>query len=405
MHLNIPVPLRTTLLLTCATFALSACALLPDSGPSAAGVVASAKPGKSALRDIRVIDVTDAAIEQIAALHPHKTFADVLGDGLPHATVIGLGDTLDISIWEAPPSVLFGTVSAGGMAPSATRGMGGGLVTRSPGIPEQMVDGTGQISIPFVGKVNALGKTPMQIASEIERRLQGKAHLPQVVVRRLENSTANVTVVGNVVNSKRVPLTPMGERLLDVLALAGGTKEPIGKITTQITRGAQIVAMPLESVIGDPRQNIRLAPNDVLTLLYLPYSFTALGAVGKSSDVTFESTGMTLAQALGRIGGLDDQRSDPKGVFIFRMERTVAPERDAVMSTPRNDTPMVPVIYRINLRDPASLFLAQRFEIQNRDVLFVSNSPTTDLQKFLGLLSQAAFSITGLGSVVDTSSN
>lgn len=405
MHLNIPVPLRTTLLLTCATFALSACALLPDSGPSAAGVVASAKPGKSALRDIRVIDVTDAAIEQIAALHPHKTFADVLGDGLPQATVVGLGDTLDISIWEAPPSVLFGTVSAGGMAPSATRGMGGGLVTRSPGIPEQMVDGTGQISIPFVGKVNALGKTPMQIASEIERRLQGKAHLPQVVVRRLENSTANVTVVGNVVNSKRVPLTPMGERLLDVLALAGGTKEPIGKITTQITRGAQIVAMPLESVIGDPRQNIRLAPNDVLTLLYLPYSFTALGAVGKSSEVTFESTGMTLAQALGRIGGLDDQRSDPKGVFIFRMERTVAPERDAVMSTPRNDTPMVPVIYRINLRDPASLFLAQRFEIQNRDVLFVSNSPTTDLQKFLGLLSQAAFSITGLGSVVDTSSN
>lgn len=405
MHLNIPVPLRTTLLLTCATLALSACALLPDSGPSAAGVVASAKPGKSALRDIRVIDVTDAAIEQIAALHPHKTFADVLGDGLPQATVIGLGDTLDISIWEAPPSVLFGTVSAGGMAPSATRGMGGGLVTRSPGIPEQMVDDTGQISIPFVGKVNALGKTPMQIASEIERRLQGKAHLPQVVVRRLENSTANVTVVGNVVNSKRVPLTPMGERLLDVLALAGGTKEPIGKITTQITRGAQIVAMPLESVIGDPRQNIRLAPNDVLTLLYLPYSFTALGAVGKSSEVTFESTGMTLAQALGRIGGLDDQRSDPKGVFIFRMERTVAPERDAVMSNPRNDTPMVPVIYRINLRDPASLFLAQRFEIQNRDVLFVSNSPTTDLQKFLGLLSQAAFSITGLGSVVDTSSN
>lgn len=406
MHLNIPMPLKMTLLLTCATLALSGCALLPDSGPSAAGVLASTKPGKSALSNIRVIDITDAAIEQVATLHPHNTFADTLGEGLPQATVVGLGDTLDISIWEAPPSVLFGSVSAGGLTSTATRGMqGAGLVTRSPGIPEQMVDDTGQISIPFVGKVNALGKTPMQIASEIERRLQGKAHLPQVVVRRLENSTANVTVVGNVVNSKRVPLTPMGERLLDVLAIAGGTKEPIGKITTQITRGAQIVAMPLETVIGDPRQNIRLAPNDVLTLLYLPYSFTALGAVGKSSEVSFESTGMTLAQALGRIGGLDDQRSDPKGVFIFRMERTAAPERDAVMSTPRNETAMVPVIYRINLRDPASLFLAQRFEVQNRDVLFVSNSPTTDLQKFLGLLSQAAFSITGLGSVVDSSSN
>jgi polysaccharide biosynthesis/export protein len=154
-------------------------------------------------------------------------------------------------------------------------------------------------------------------------------------------------------------------------------------------------------VIRDPRQNIRLAADDVVTLLFQPYSFTALGAVGNNAEVPFEGTGLTLAQALGRIGGLQDQRSDPKGVFIFRMEYAEAAASNGTLSTPRTDVAMVPVIYRVDMKDPAALFLAQRFEIRNRDVIYVSNSPTADFQKFLGLLSQAAFSVTGIGSLVN----
>jgi polysaccharide export outer membrane protein len=389
---------RAALLLAGTAAALSGCAL-PRSGPNTSRIENAGVPGKSALSNIRVVDITPATVQAIAALHPRSSFIKELGEGQAYGTVIGIGDTLDISIWEAPPTVLFGAVSGGGLATGASDA-GSGLATRSPGIPEQVVDTSGQISVPFVGRVQASGRVPTQIAAEIERRLKGKAHSPQVVVRRIANATANVTVVGDVVSSRRVPLTPTGERLLDALAMAGGTKEPIGKVTLQITRGGQVVSMPLETVIRDPAQNVRLAPNDVVTLLYMPYSFTALGAVGKSADIAFESTGMTLAQALGRIGGLDDQRSNPKGVFIFRMEHATPNVTGGVVSTPTGVAGLTPVIYRIDLRDPGSLFIAQRFEIQNRDVLFVSNAPTTDLQKFLSLLSQAAFSLTGLGNVV-----
>jgi polysaccharide export outer membrane protein len=176
--------------------------------------------------------------------------------------------------------------------------------------------------------------------------------------------------------------------------------DDLGKVTVQVTRGPRVVSVPLETVIRDPRQNIRLAPDDVITFLYQPYSFSALGAVGKNAEVPFEGTGLSLAQALGRIGGLEDQRSDPKGVFIFRMEYADAVENTGTPSAPRTDVAMAPVIYRVDLRDPAALFHAQRFEIRNRDVLYVSNSPVSDFQKFLGLLSQAAFSVTGLGPVV-----
>ena len=381
---------KSTVVLLAIFLGLSACAA-PSAGPSAARVMNSPALGNLASANVRVIDLTDAAIQRAESLHRKESLLDQLGDVAPYSTIIGRGDVLAVSIWEAPPAVLYGVTSD----------IGTGTATRAPGIPEQVVDTSGQISVPFVGSVNAAGRSPSQIAAEIETRLRGKAHMPQVVVRRTENSTANVTVVGDVTTSGRMPLTPKGERLLDALASAGGTRQPIGKVMVQITRGSEVASASLETVIRDPRQNVRLAADDVITLLFQPYSFTALGAVGSNAEISFEGTGLTLAQALGRIGGLQDQRSDPKGVFIFRMEYAEAVDRNGSMSSTSNEVAMVPVIYRADMKDPATLFLAQRFEIRNRDVLFVSNSPTTDFQKFLGLLSQAAFSLTGINAVVN----
>ncbi len=381
---------KSTVALLAIFLGLSACAA-PSAGPSAARVMNSPALGNLASANVRVIDLTDAAIQRAESLHRKESLLDQLGDVAPYSAIIGRGDVLAVSIWEAPPAVLYGVTSD----------IGTGTATRAPGIPEQVVDTSGQISVPFVGSVNAAGRSPSQIAAEIETRLRGKAHMPQVVVRRTENSTANVTVVGDVTTSGRMPLTPKGERLLDALASAGGTRQPIGKVMVQITRGSEVASASLETVIRDPRQNVRLAADDVITLLFQPYSFTALGAVGSNAEISFEGTGLTLAQALGRIGGLQDQRSDPKGVFIFRMEYAEAVDRNGSMSSTSNEVAMVPVIYRADMKDPATLFLAQRFEIRNRDVLFVSNSPTTDFQKFLGLLSQAAFSLTGINAVVN----
>ena len=68
--------------------------------------------------------------------------------------------------------------------------------------------------------------------------------------------------------------------------------------------------MPMSAVIGDPRQNVVLRSGDIVTALYQPYSFTALGSASKSQELNFEATGITLAQAMGRIGGLQDGRRE-----------------------------------------------------------------------------------------------
>ena len=259
-------------------------------------------------------------------------------------------------------------------------------------LPDKTVDADGTISVPFAGQIKAAGRTPGQLQRDIAGRLKGIAHDPQVLVKLSQNVTSYVTVVGDVASSTRMPLSPRGERLLDALASAGGVKQSVDKVTLQVTRGDTVASLPLQTVIREPRQNVPLRAGDVVTALYQPYSFTALGATGKNQEIDFEAQGISLAQALARAGGLQDNRSDAQGVFIFRLEDAAAlpwpmkPVRTTIDGK-------VPVVYRVNLRDPNAFFAAQNFMMENKDLLYVANAPVAELQKFLNVIFSVAYPI------------
>ena len=161
-------------------------------------------------------------------------------------------------------------------------------------------------------------------------------------------------------------------------------------MTIQLTRGENVFAMPLDSIIRDPKQNVMLSRGDVVTAMFQPLSFSALGATGKNEEINFEAQGISLAQALARTGGLRDERSDPQGVFIFRFEpaNALAWPKQPLMTTADGK---VAVIYRIDLRDPASFFVAQTFQMNHKDLLYVSNAPVAELQKFLNVVFSVAY--------------
>jgi polysaccharide export outer membrane protein len=379
---------------------LSACAIMPSSGPSARSVNKFEDQSEAGAA-IKVIDVTDAVARGILASRHQALFSEDLGDGQPIGSVIGRGDVLDIAIWEAPPAALFG--GGGGdarLAGASASSTSSSSTARGTSLPEQMVDSDGQIMIPFVGSIQAADRTPQDIAREITARLRGKAHQPQTIVRLVRNAAANVTVVGDVASSARIPLTARGERVLDVLASAGGVKQPVGKTTIQITRGTKVSALPLETVIRDPRQNVRLRPDDVMTVLFQPFSFTALGATGRNDELAFEATGLTLAQALGRVSGLQDARADVKGVFIFRFEDPEALDPATRATARLTPDGKVPVIYRINMKDPATFFIAQSFPIRDKDVLYVSNAPLADIQKFVNVIYSTLLPVATTGAAL-----
>jgi polysaccharide export outer membrane protein len=351
-------------------------------GPSTGRIM---RAGQANAYGAVLLDVDERIATKLDDASRPASFADVLGEGQPYGTMIGAGDTLQITIYEAPPAVLFG---AGALD---TGSLAAGAQQRASALPTLQVSSAGTIDVPFAGTIRAAGRTPEEVSRAIIGRLAGKAHSPQVVVNIAENPTSAVTIVGEVTKSTRMPLTPKGERLLDALAASGGSREAVDKVSVQITRGNSVVGMPLESVIRDPRQNVFLRPGDIVTAYFQSRSFTVLGAAGKNEEVKFEAQGITLAQALGRIGGIRDDRANPHGVFIFRFAEPAMVDPVKAASVRHTPEGKIPVIYRIDLRDPVTFFAAQHFMMRDHDVVFVTSAPSADLQKFVNIIGAAVY--------------
>jgi len=351
---------------------LSGCAL-SNSGPSRSEILESSDSER--LNGIQIVDVNDKVVRTLVESEQQGKFDDLFPGHGSNKYGIGPGDLIEITIWEAPPAMLFGGRNATTI---------GATSTSSVTLPPQIVDSDGSIVIPFAGRVIVKGHTLKEIENFIVKKLQGKANQPQILVRIVQNNTSTVTVVGEVNTSMMMPLTPKGEHLLDAIAAGGGVKKDVDRTAVQITRGNVTGMMPLGSVIRDPKQNILLAPGDIVTAVYQPQAFSILGQTGKNEEIPFEAQGISLAQALARSGGLNENLADASGIFVFRFEdvNTFNSFGNTVASA--NGT--VPAVYSVDLKDPASFFVTQNFPIRNHDVIYIATSEGRQAEKFLRLL-------------------
>jgi polysaccharide biosynthesis/export protein len=333
------------------------------------------------LKGVQFVNVDKEIANRLLSKRKQNVFPESFVNSAKSAYVLGAGDVISVTLWEAPPAMLFAAAVSG----IANNGFAGQTTT----FPEQMISSDGKINIPFAGTISVAGKTPQQVERSIVNSLQDKANQPQVLVKVVANNTASVTVVGEVSASARIPLTARGERLLDAIAAAGGVRQPVDKTTIQLSRANKLQTIALETIINNPSQNIVLQPGDVITAIIQPLTFTVLGAISKNQEIHYESVGISLAQALARAGGLDDQRSDARAVFVFRFE-----EADALnWATPPMLTAQgkVPVVYQINMSDPANFFVAQNFPVADKDVMYVSDASSVQLQKFTTMLFQSLY--------------
>ena len=313
---------------------LTGCTSLGSAGPSSGQVRQIAGQDYKGAQ-VALVDLDPQTRNRIAAAEQARSLARAFGDSGVGAGLIGAGDMLDIALWEAPPAVLFGN---GAVIP----GLDPGAQNRS--VVQQVVAASGMVTVPFAGAIRVAGRTPEEVEQAIVARLAGRANDPQVSVRLTQNVSRSVTVLGDVSTSRHVPLGPRGERLLDIIAAAGGSRQPVHQTTVQVSRAGQSASMSLDAIIADPLQNIRMSPEDVVTVLHQPYSFIALGAVARSAEIPFEGRGISLAQALARVGGLRDDKANIRGVFIFRLEEPAALTAETQGQVPATADGRVPVL-------------------------------------------------------------
>lgn len=385
-----PIARRSLLRAGATTAVLSAAGcnnFIPSSGPRIEGImrpaaVQSGDPGTATAPAMRyaVLTLDSAIVAGSEGDRPNTLFSAGLQDRAAAEIRFGVGDILSVTIFE--------TQSGGLFIPADSGARPGNFIT----LPQQQVGRSGMVTIPFAGAVRAAGQSSGELEKVIAGRLRQRALEPQVIVTLVERRSAAVSVVGDVDQSLRFSLDPGGERLLGAIARAGGTRFAPHETLVTLQRGGVSEAAILADIVEDPRLNVQLAPDDTIIVARQQRYFLALGAVGQTASITqlnrrfpFEDRRLSLGDAIARAGGLQDDRANPSAVFLFRFEKRAALARLGV-ATAEFPTEEVPTVYRADLLNPTSMFLVQRFPMRHNDLIFVSNSPSTDLLKFMQVI-------------------
>src|ERR1700722_12171419 len=217
--------------------ALAGCGTLPTAGPTASQVLDQETQNNEAR--FAVIDVDQRVVAtQLAA--PQTNFHSRFPlHGAPPEPRIGIGGRPVVSIWEAASGGLFSAAPGDQLAPGS----------HSVVLPEQMVGRDGAISVPFAGRIPVAGRLPVEVQRSIERRLSGKAIDPQAIVSVTHSVNNTATVTGEVVKGERLPLSLKGDRLLDLIAMAGGAKTPVYETSIRLSRGRITATIPMEALV------------------------------------------------------------------------------------------------------------------------------------------------------------
>jgi polysaccharide export outer membrane protein len=288
--------------------------------------------------------------------------------------MIAAGDILAVSVFEA---------GSGGLVerPPEVATAGGGQPLF---FPRMAVDSRGVVSIPFAGDVRVAGLTPRAAADAVRRAFARRAVDPQVTVAVVESPANSVAVIGEVRSAGRFPLIANGDRLLDVIALAGGVTKPIYDVDVVVARGERMAQTRFSELLRDAPDNIRLAPHDQIRLIFRPRKYATVGALGRNTQYPIEDETVTLAAAVSRAGGVDFTTGDGGTVLVFRFERPVVASALGVTQPPSPRG--VPIIYKVNLRSPDGYLVANSFLIQADDLIYVPRAGIVEARQFLEIV-------------------
>lgn len=302
--------------------------------------------------DVAVVQITP----ELVALNRSKAQPTVPQELLayrPESYQISPGDTIQVTVWDHP-ELTTGTGSEGG---------GGRLVHP---------DGT--FYYPYVGTLNVEGMKIEELRSVITGKLAHYLQTPQVDVN-VVGYGSRVTLQGAFVNTTPQDITTVPLTVSQAVGTAVIDVDQADLSGLVLTREGKNYTINLDEMNRDldTAPPIYLKPGD---RLYLPFNdrkeVYVLGEVRNPQAITFKTSGLTLTQALGRSGGLDPVTANNDAVYVIR-------GMDRVEQEPAT-------VFQLDASSPAAFALADEFEIQPGDVVYVGAAGVTQWNRFLSQL-------------------
>lgn len=314
--------------------------------------ITSTSAGKNPALPYRMIDLDPDTIADYSRKAPPPATSTVSKTG---STAIQLipGDVMKVMISDSAEGGVFAPLAAGGTVFDNVR-----------------VSSDGTISLPYAGTINVRGFTLTQVDTAVRKKLKGAAATdPQVHSEMVGDLSGSVLVAGAVkapgrFSSLQGPLT-----ILDAVNMAGGPVLEPHLINVVVRNGKKVYSINYDDVLSG--KNRQVSPRSEIILERARQRFVAMGSVKDPGLKDLPSRNPSLLEVLGSVGGLDEQKADPQGVFVFRINQEPEPGQPAAE------------VFRLDMRKPESIFLARAFQVYPEDAVYVTNAPVYEWQKII----------------------
>lgn len=343
-------------LLVMSTLLAGCGSILSGSGPYSSSIT-SESAGKDPNLPYKLIDLTPVSVGEYSRKAPPPPSARVSKTGTTAIQLVP-GDVIKVMISDSAEGGVFAPLSGGGTSFENVR-----------------VAADGTISLPYAGTVNVRGFTLTQVDNTIKKKLKGSvATDPQVHSEMVGDLSGSVLVAGAVrtpgrFSSLQGPLT-----ILDAVNMAGGPVLEPHLINVVVRNGKQSYSINYDDVLSG--KNRQVSPRSEIILERARQRFVAMGSVKDPGLKDLPSRNPSLLEVLGSVGGLDEAKADPQGVFVFRIN----PEPEEGQPTAE--------VFRLDMRKPEAIFLARAFQVFPDDAVYVTNAPIYEWQKIISPIVQ-----------------
>jgi len=346
---------------------LSGCgSILSGAGPSLHAVTWT-----TADDQYKVVDLSAETILPYMRAPDSQPVRTVSATKIPDIKLIP-GDVLRIMIADSTQEgALFAPLAAGGTVFDKVR-----------------VDAKGMISLPYAGHLKVGRHTPTDVEDLIKKKLHRVTTDPQVHVELVADLSGSVLVAGAVKTPGRFSALQGPLTLLDAINQAGGPLYEPHLIRVTVRDGTdEAKTFNYEELLNGKNQLVM--PNSEIILERDRKRFVAMGAVTQPGLHDLPSSNPSLLEVLGVAGGLREDSADPSGVFVFRLNEPVERNPDSKKVDSEDEQKKnTATVFRLNMKDPASVFLAREFLVQPEDAIYVTNAAVYEWQKIISPIVQ-----------------
>lgn len=349
----------------------SGCTIIPGSHMDGVGPKTSTL--EQDLSNVNVAVIDSSLISQLnSSQKPHfqaKTNKAVSTSKYEY--VLGIGDVLSIGVWDHPELTI----------PAA--------VQRTAEFDGFRIQADGTLTYAYAANIPAAGKTIKQLHNLLVAKLSKVIEKPQLDLKVVGFRSQRAYVTGEVNKPGALPITEIPLTLIDALNNAGGLSARADWRTVSFTRDDKVETIQLDDFYtkGDISQNRLLKHGDIIHVNRSDnQKVFVLGDVTKAGSIEINRYGLSLAEALSDVGGLNEQTANANGIFVLRKR-------------PDNDRGIIADVYQLHAQNVVALVLADQFKLQPRDIVYVTTAPIARWNRLISQLVSTVAVVDSISSI------